>query len=108
MKQKILIASENQELIEGLNYILKTFDFNTSIKKLKTIWVVYAPEDEFEKALMFLIPFVEIKHCPKNLFWAYNNKKQDTFENIIAIANVSTIEEFKSAIENLVNNGLTQ
>lgn len=108
MKQKILIASENKEIVEDLNNLLCTFEFNTTIKKLKTIWVVYAPEDEFDEALFTLVPFVEVLDCPKNLFWAFNNKKQDTFENVIAVAKVDTLDEFKQNISNLAGKGLTQ
>ena len=108
MKQKKLIASQNQEIIEQLNDVLQTLEYTATLKQLKTIWVVYVPENEFANALLSLVPFVEILECPKNLFWAYNNKKQDTFENVIAVANVSTLEEFKTSIENLANSDLTQ
>jgi len=108
MKQRILIASNDQEVIEELSYILNTLDYNTTVKQLKTIWVVHIPEDEFHNALMTLAPFVEVKGCPENLFWAFNNKKQGTFENVIAVANSSSIEEFIQNIKDLANKGLTQ
>ena len=107
MKQKILIASENQDIIEQLNDILLTLEYSSTMKKLKTIWVVFVPENEFHDALMSIIPFVEVLDCAKNLFWAFNNKKQTNFENVIAVANTSTIEEFKRNIESLTNKGLS-
>ena len=108
MKQRILIASNDQEVIEELSYILNTLDYNTTVKQLKTIWVVNIPENEFHDALITLAPFVEIKGCPENLFWAHNNKKQDTFENVIATANSSSVEEFIENIKNLANKGLSK
>ena len=108
MKQRILIASNDQEIIEELSYLLNTLDYNTTVKQLKTIWVVHIPENEFHKALMTLAPFVEVKGSPENLFWAFNNKKQGTFENVIAVANSSSIEEFIQNIKDLANKGLTQ
>ena len=108
MKQKILIASNDQEIIEELSYLLNTLEYSTTVKQLKTIWVVYIPENEYHDALMTLAPLVDVKGCPENLFWAFNNKKQGTFENVIATANSSTVEEFIENIKNLANKGLSK
>ncbi len=111
MKEQILLASMDAQIIDELASVLSALDFTVTTKTLKNISIIKVPQNEFHSALMSIAPFIEVVSEPQNysnLFWAYKNKKQDTLENVVAIAKTLTIDEFKKEIDNLGNSkGLT-